>query len=92
MNNERQKPVHEIRLGLVRASIWENKSDFGVRHNVTLERLYPVKLDENRRTWKSTSSLGRDDLLLGAKVLDLAHTWIHSKPVDDAEASEEPAA
>ena len=35
MNNERQKPVHEIRLGLVRASIWENKSEFGVRHNVT---------------------------------------------------------
>ena len=44
MNNERQKPVHEIRLGLVRASIWENKTEYGVRHNVTLERLYPVKL------------------------------------------------
>ena len=85
MNNERQKPVHEIRLGLVRASIWENKSEFGVRHNVTLERLYPVKLDDNRRTWKSTSSFGRDDLLLVAKVLDLAHSWIHSKPNDAAE-------
>ncbi len=89
MNNERQKPVHEIRLGLVRASIWENKSEYGVRHNVTLERLYPVKLDENRRTWKSTSSFGREDLLLVAKVLDLAHTWIHSKA---GEASEETAA
>ena len=85
MNNERQRPVHEIRLGLVRASIWENKSEFGVRHNVTLERLYPVKLDDNRRTWKSTSSFGRDDLLLVAKVLDLAHTWIHSKPNDSAD-------
>ena len=85
MNNERQKPVHEIRMGLVRASIWENKTEYGVRHNVTLERLYPVKLDENRRTWKSTSSLGRDDLLLGAKVFDLAHTWIHSKPTDNEE-------
>jgi hypothetical protein len=85
MNNERQRPVHEIRLGLVRASIWENKSEFGVRHNVTLERLYSVKLDENRRTWKSTSSFGRDDLLLVAKVLDLAHTWIHSKPNESAE-------
>ena len=89
MNNEKQKPVHEIRLGLVRASIWENKSEYGVRHNVSLERLYAVKLGENRRTWKSTSSFGRDDLLLAAKVLDLAHTWIHSKP---AEASEESAA
>jgi len=87
MNNERQKPVHEIRLGLVRVSIWENKTEYGVRHNVTLERLYPVKLDENRRTWKSTSSFGRDDLLQGAKVLDLAHTWIHSKPTEEAEES-----
>ena len=87
MNNERQKPVHEIRLGLVRASIWENKTEYGVRHNVTLERLYPVKLDENRRTWKSTSSFGRDDLLLGSKVFDLAHTWIHSKPTEDSEES-----
>ena len=85
MNNERQKPVHEIRLGLVRASIWENKSEYGVRCNVTLERLYPVKLDGDRRTWKSTSSFGRDDLLLVAKVVDLAHTWIHSKPNDAAE-------
>ena len=69
MNNERQKPVHEIRLGLVRASIWENKSEYGVRFNVTLERLYSVKLDDNRRQWKSTSSFGRDDLLVAAKVL-----------------------
>jgi hypothetical protein len=87
MNNERQKPVHEIRVGLVRASIWQNKTEYGVRHNVTLERLYPVKLDENRRTWKSTSSFGRDDLLIGAKVLDLAHTWIHSKPTEQSEES-----
>ena len=87
MNNERQKPVHEIRLGLVRASIWENKSEYGVRHNVTLERLYPVKLDENRRTWKSTSSLGRDDLLLAGKVLDLAHSWIFAQSAEDADES-----
>lgn len=85
MNNERQKPVHEIRLGLVRASIWENKSEYGVRFNVTLERLYSVKLDDNRRQWKSTSSFGRDDLLVAAKVLDLAHTWIYSKPNDNAD-------
>jgi hypothetical protein len=87
MNNERQKPVHEIRLGLVRASIWENKTEFGVRYNVTLERLYPVKLDENRRTWKSTSSFATKDLLLAAKVCDLAHTWALSKPSEESEES-----
>jgi hypothetical protein len=93
MSNEKQKPAHEIRLGLVRASIWENKTEYGVRHNVTLERLYPVKVGENGRTWKSTSSLGRDDLLQAAKVLDLAHSWIHSKADSKAaEASEDAAA
>jgi len=87
MKNERQKPVHEIRLGLVRASIWENKSEYGVRYNVSLERLYPVKLDENRRTWKSTSSFGRDDLLLAQKVLDRAHDWIFAQSTENADES-----
>ena len=79
MNNERQKPIHEVRLGLVRASVWENRGEHGVHYNVTLERLYCVRLDDNRRTWKSTNSFGRGDLLLAAKVLDQAHTWIHAK-------------
>jgi hypothetical protein len=87
MKSEKQRPVHEIRLGAVRASIWENKTEYGVRYNVTLERLYPVKLDENRRTWKSTSSLGREELLLACKVLDLAHTWIFAQSAEDADES-----
>ncbi len=28
-------------------------------------------------TWKESQSLGRDDLLLAAKVLGEAHTWIY---------------
>ena len=66
-----QKPVHEIRLGLIKAAIWANDTDQGLRHNVSLSRLYKEG-DE----WKSTGSFGRDDLLVVAKVADLAHTWI----------------
>jgi len=29
------RPVHEIRLGRVRAAIWENETKNGPRHNVT---------------------------------------------------------
>jgi hypothetical protein len=65
-------PVHEIRLGLVKAAIWANETEAGIRHNVTVERLY--KDAEGR--WKNTDSLGRDDLLVAAKVLDLAHSRI----------------
>ena len=67
----KKKPAHEIRIGAVKATIWENQTDRGVRHNVTVSRLY--KSDEE---WKQTDSFGRDDLLLVAKVVDQAHSWI----------------
>ena len=47
------RPVHEIRLGPVRAAIWANETEVGIRHSVTLERLY--KDAEGR--WKNTDSL-----------------------------------
>ena len=72
MSNSSQKPVEEIRVGRVRAAIWENETPNGARHNVTFRRLYKDGDD-----WKSTDSFGRDDLPLVAKVADLAHTWIY---------------
>jgi hypothetical protein len=30
------KPVHEVRLGRVKAAIWANETDNGTRHNVTI--------------------------------------------------------
>jgi len=67
------KPVHEIRLGRVRAAVWENESNKGVMHSVTFSRLYK---DEKTDQWADATSFGRDDLLLLAKVTDLAHTWV----------------
>ncbi len=64
-------PVHEVRIGLIKAAIWANQMDDGVRHNVTFERSY-----KNGEEWKTTTSFGRDDLLTLSKVADLAHTWI----------------
>ena len=68
-------PVHEIRLGLIKASIWRNQTKSGERHNVTVVRLY-----KNGDTWKESSHFGRDDLLLVAKVADVAHSWIMQSP------------
>ncbi|MCB9610223.1 MAG: hypothetical protein H6716_26785 [Polyangiaceae bacterium] len=68
---ETKKPVHEIRLGSIKAAIWANDTQNGVRHNVTLQRLY-----KDEEEWKSSDSFGRDDLLLVAKVANMAHTWI----------------
>jgi hypothetical protein len=68
-------PAHEIRLGAVKATIWENETTNGTRHNVTVARLY-----KDGDEWKRTESFGRDDLLLVAKVVDLAHSWIFEQP------------
>jgi len=65
------KPIHEVRLGAIKAAVWRNQTEAGVRHNVTFSRLY--KQDDK---WASTETFGRDDLLLLAKVADQAHSWI----------------
>ncbi len=67
------RPVHEIRLGRIKAAIWENPTESGTRHNVTISRLYK----DDRQQWRDSTSFGRDDLPLVAKVSDLAHTWIY---------------
>jgi len=64
-------PVHEVRVGRIRAAIWENETQNGSLHNVTLSRSY-----RDGETWKNSTSFGCDDLLLVAKVADMAHTWI----------------
>ena len=74
-NTNPKKPVHEVRLGRVRAAVWENPTKTGSMHNVTLTRLYK---DDNDN-WADSTSFGRDDLALLAKVADQAHTWIFSQ-------------
>ena len=71
---EKQKPAHEIRMGRIKATIWENETDNGSRHNVTVAKLY-----KDGDQWKQTASFGREDLPLLAKVVDLAHTWIYEQ-------------
>jgi hypothetical protein len=73
MKNKQQtnKPTHEIRLGTVKAAIWENSTEKGTRYSVTVSRIY-----RDGEEWKRTESFGRDDLLTLAKVVDQAHTWI----------------
>lgn len=70
----KQKPIHEIRLGRIKATIWENETEQGTRYNVTVHRLY-----KDGDEWKQTASFGREDLPLVAKVVDMAHTWTYEQ-------------
>jgi len=78
MEKNKEKPVHEVRLGRIKAVIWGNEAENnGVRHNVQLRRIY-----KDGEEWKQSDSFGRDDLPLVAKVADMAHTWIHERLQD----------
>jgi hypothetical protein len=65
------KPIHQITLGAIRASIWKNENKGVVHFDTTFSRLYLAG-----NTWKSADSFGRNDLLSLAKVVDQAHSWI----------------
>jgi hypothetical protein len=67
-------PVHEGRIGRVKAAIWKNLTDKGARFNTTFSIIY-----KDGEQWRSTDSFGRDDLLLLAKLADRAHSWICEK-------------
>lgn len=73
-NSNKNKPVHEIRLGAVKAAIWANDTKFGVRHAATFQRVY-----KDGEEWKTTDSFNREDLPLLVKVADMAHTWIYQE-------------
>ena len=81
---EKTRPVHEVRLGRIKATIWENSTRDGIRHNVSLSRIYK---DGNQ--WKDSTSFGRDDLPLVAKVADIAHTWVYENSVATVSADRE---
>ena len=79
------KPVHELRIGRIKAAVWENESDKQAFYSVKFSRGY---VDE-AKNWHDTDSFGRDDLLLVAKLADQAHTYIFGRLVEArAESSE----
>ncbi|MFN0011740.1 MAG: hypothetical protein ACKVS8_08880 [Phycisphaerales bacterium] len=77
------KPVQHIRRGSVQAAIWKNAAKTGPFYTTSLERRYRDKSGE----WKTTHAFGRDELLVLAKVADLAHSAIHDLQQADRAAA-----
>ena len=80
---ERAKPIDEVRLGRVKAAIWQNAVDTPdgrgfVRYGVTFEKLY---LNRDGQ-WRGTGSFGKDDLLLLAKVAEQAFDRIQEMQLE----------
>lgn len=82
--NTTRRPVHEVRLGRIKAAIWENETQQGTRHNVSITRIY-----KDGNSWKDSNSFGRDDLPLVTKIADMAHTWIYANASVQAPGSDD---
>lgn len=65
-------PIKTLRLGRIKAAVWENGADQRTFYNVTFARTY---MDEAKK-FHDADSFGRDDLLLLSKLADQAHTFI----------------
>jgi len=79
---EKRRPAHEVKLGRVRAAIWPNETKNGTRYSVTVGRLYKTE----DAGWRTSSSLDLEDLLLAAKALNQADTWIREQTATKSEA------
>lgn len=78
-SEKKTRPVHTVRFGNVSAAIWSNETKNGRMFNVTVSRSYKTKDDGGKDVLADSSSFGRDDLLVLAKALDEAHTYICSQ-------------
>lgn len=65
-------PVKTLRIGRIKAAIWENSGSERTFYSVTFARTY---MDEEKKFHDATS-FGRDDLLLLSKLADQAHTFV----------------
>ena len=71
-------PIHEFRKGLIRVRIWRKRTSSGLRHTVSVVRLFR-KCD----VWNESTRFHRDDIPLVLLVLDEAHTWIFRQQQTD---------
>ncbi len=71
-----KKPVQVFRIHGVSASIFENESEInGVTvpfYKVSLQRTY-----KDGKDFKNTDTLGRDDLLIAAALLQMAWEFVY---------------
>lgn len=79
-----QSPLRVLRLGRVKASIWENAAEDRPYYTVKFTRTYV----DDQKQFKDSDSFGRDELLLLAKLADLAHTFVYEQAATHARPQE----
>ena len=57
--NTTRRPVHEVRIGRIKAAIWENKTEQGMRHNVSITQTLSDATITLPTSKRSTKFIGR---------------------------------
>ncbi len=70
--SEKNQPVHQIRIGRIKAAVFDNGED--APRKVAFTALY-----KDGETWKGSQSFTREDLPLLAKVADQVHTYLYEQ-------------
>ena len=74
-NRSDNRPVHTVRHGRIKATIWANQTQNGPMHNVTVSRSY----QDEEGNWHDSQSFGFDELMTAAKALSDAHSFISNE-------------
>ena len=83
-SNSGNQPIHSIRHRRLKAAIWQNRTEAGIFHNVTVTRSY-----KEGEEWRETQSFGYDDLPIVAKLLLDCHTFITQRRANDKGETEQ---
>jgi hypothetical protein len=67
-------PAHQIRYGVLSASIWRQDTEKGPFFNVSFQRSY-----REGNEWKTSTSFGKNDLLVIGLMATQAFKWIGSQ-------------
>jgi hypothetical protein len=70
--SENNKPIHQVRIGRIKAAVFDNGDD--APRKVQFTALY-----KDGETWKGSQSFSREDLPLLAKVADQVHTFLYEQ-------------
>lgn len=78
---EKNRPVHQVRIGRIKAAVFENGDD--APRKVQFTALYK---DKESDQWRGSRSFAREDLPLLIKVADRVHSYLyepHEQNEDD---------
>ena len=64
------QPLHEIRLGLIKVSIFKKRSLGRTGFSYRLERLF-----RDGEAWRKSGRLEAGNLLIASKALEMAYDW-----------------